>query len=164
MSNSRSLMYWNDKLGDTQPWAMRFVYEINGAKDISLVVPGSPIYHSFDAIAAQATIDDFLGTTDEFTIAQFDATALGVDAIGGFVRMDKQASKGVKMRAALLSGADGSTVVEDNVKFVSSLTDSSLTTQAAVGADGNIGWRAVITGLDAATAGLVVVEFDWLSK
>jgi|GEM_PF-2106869 len=163
MSNSRSLMYWNDKLGDTQPWRMRFVYQINGAKDISLVVPGQPIYHSFDAIASQSTIDDFLGTTNEFTIAQFDAVAMGVDALGGFVRMDKQAAQGVMMRAALLSGADGSTVAEDNVKF-SSLTDSTLATECEVGADGNIGWRAIIAGLDAATAGLVVVEFDWLSK
>jgi len=164
MSNSRGIIYWNEKLGDTQPWSLKFIYDINGAKDISLVIPGQPIYHSFDAIAAQATIDDFLGTSSEFTIAQFDATALGVDAIGGVIKMNKQVAEGVMMRVSLRSGADGSTIAEDNVSFVASLTDSSLTTQAAVGADGNIGWRAVVAGLDAATAGLVVVEIDWLAK
>lgn len=156
-----SLVYWQDKLAKTQPRRLKFVYKINGAKDISEVIPGTPVLAAFDALT-QADIDAHLGTSSEFTAAQFDATAMGLDALGLIIDMQGQASK-VVMASARLVGADEVEDAEERM-LAEGLTDSTLESEAALGANGNIALRTVLTGLDAATAGHVEVEIFWISK
>lgn len=167
MSASTPLFYWQEKLGKTQPRIAIFAYDITAAKTVSPRVFGYPVTTTFDAIAAQATIDDTLGTTNEFLISAFDATAMGNDTFGGVVGMANQASSLLWMEAKCYSGTGGSTMVERTVKASSSLTASTLATECAVGAYGNLAFKVDFGNtpdFDALTSGLIVVRLAWLSK
>lgn len=159
--SSTSLMYWSDKLGKTNGRFEKFNYVINGAQDIALKKPGAPILHSFDAIT-QADIDDHLGTSSEFTAAQFDATAMGVDAIGFIINMQGQADSFLCAKVRIY-GSDGALDTEVRCE-PGALSDSTLENGALVGANGNLAIRAVVLGIDALAAGNVEVEFEWISK
>lgn len=162
--SATSLMYWQEKMLKSQPREVVLLYEITGAKAVSPLIASLPALVTFDAIADQSTIDNFLGTSSEFTIAKFDATAMGTDAFGGVVAMLGQADLAVHMVARIYSTAGGVVEAINAVKAVSSLTDSSLTVQYAKGSDGNLGFRLVSTGLDALTSGLIEVRLGWISK
>lgn len=160
MSGS-SLMYWNEKLGKTQPRVVKFVYKINGAGDIALITPGGPALSSFAALS-QATIDAFLGNSLEFTAAQFDATAMGVDSLAIIVNMAGQADKFTQAKVRMY-GADGALDIEEQMQVLG-LTDSTLATEAELGANGNMALRAIVTGIDALAAGTIEVELEYISK
>ena len=160
--SSTSLHYWNEKLPKTQPRLLKFVYNITGAGAISSVVSGIPVYHTFGAIAAQSTIDDFLGSTNEFLIDKFDATAMGVDAVAFIIDMQGQAAKCLQAKIRMY-GSDGALDVEEQMQF-STLTASTLETKAELSSAGNIALRGVITGLDALGAGTIEVEVEWIAK
>lgn len=159
-----SLMYWQEKLGKTQPRSATFLWEITAAKTISPLVPGIPVLSTFDALASQAVIDDFLGTTNEFLLAAFDATAMGTDAFAVIVNMAGQVDKVLSAKFATYSGTAGVTEALNCIKSSSSLTASSLSAEFAKGANGNMAARFVSTGLDALTAGILRVDLSWISK
>lgn len=160
--SSTSLHYWNEKLPKTQPRTLKFLYDITGAKAISPLVMGVPVLHSFDAIASQTVIDDFLGSTNEFLVAKFDATAMGTDAIAFIIDMKGQAAKCLtaKVSSILSTGIED---VNKQIQF-STLTASTLETKAELSSAGNIAIKAVLTGLDALTDGTVLVEVEWIAK
>ena len=152
-------------------------WSITGAKTSTpLPLNRSSVMTVYDAIAAQSTIDNFLGSTNEFLIAQFDSTAMGTDAFGFLINMSGQApglnTTNNKAQAAQLlavtvsvaSGANGATMVSNGVVSVATLTSSSLTTQFALGTYGNIAGRAILTGLDALTSGLITARLHWVSQ
>lgn len=159
-----SLMYWQEKLGKTQPRYARFAYEITGAKAVSSLVPGIPALSAFDAVASQAVIDDFLGTTNEFLLAAFDATSMGTDAFAVIVNMGKQVDRLLYAKAQTHSGTNGLTALTSAVKSSSALTASTLASECAKGSFGNMAAKFVLTGVDALTAGIIVVELAWVSK
>lgn len=161
-----SLMYWGEKLGKTQPRVLRFAWSITGAKAISPLVAGMPVMTGFDAadFASQAAIDAFLGTSSEFLLAAFDSTALGTDAFACIVAMQNQAAKVLQAKLTINSGTGGSTVAANCVAASSAMTSSSLTAQVAVGANGNIAFRGVSTGLDSLTSGVITLDIHWVSK
>ena len=162
-----SLMYWQEKLGKTQPRVLRLEYEITAAKTVSPLVPGIPAITSFDAIAAQSTIDNFLGTTNEFLVTAFDATAMGNDTFAAIANMSGQVQRITKVVASCYSGTAGSTHVFRVVKSSAALTASTLATEAAVGANGNVAVKVDFGNtpdFDALTAGLIVLEIYWISK
>jgi len=161
MSN---LVYWNEKHGKTQAHTLRFSLNITGAKTVVPAVYGYPLLTAFDALASQAVIDDFLGTSSEFLLTHFDATSMGADVFGGLVNMGGlrgQVQKAVAMRAWL---EDGTTLVGRHVVASSSLTASTLVTEYAVGAYGNLGFKVDYGAVDALTSGLITVELDFISK
>lgn len=163
---STSLVYWNDKLARTQPRSVKFCFDITGAAAASVIVPGTPVLHTFGAIADQATINDFLGTTNEFLLAAFDATAMGADAFAVIANMGGQVERLVAATAACYSGTGFATEVQVGVKG-GSLTASTLETAAAKGADGNLAMKVNFTNtpdFDGLTSGLIVVEFLYISK
>ncbi len=86
-----SLFYWNQKFGKTQPRELKLIWTITGAKTVSTVPIGAPVLTAFDAISSQSTIDNFLGTVDEFLIIDFDSTAMGADAFACIINMGGQA-------------------------------------------------------------------------
>lgn len=164
---STSLTYWSDKLGRTQSQVLTFDFNITGAGTSALVVVGSPVLTTYGAFASQAVIDSFLGTTNEFLLSAFDATAMGADAFGGVIDMNGQVARVVKMYARFHSGTAGITVVDNQVAASTALTASTLATEVAKGANGNIGFRVAwgnTPDFDALTVGTMTIEIHWISK
>lgn len=163
------LFYWNEKHAKTQPGVLDFTYQITAAKTVSPVPQGADSFSFFDAIT-QAQIDAYLGTPNDFLAAQFDATAMGTDAFGGIVRMSgspsilAQGFQLLKMEALLFSGAGLATVAQAAALGSVGIAASTLGTACALSTSGNIGFKFVTTGLDALTAGIIVVRLYWISK
>ena len=160
------LFYYNDKFGKTQARCLELVWEITGAVTISARPIGTPVLTAFGAIASQAVIDDFLGTSSEFDYLAFDATAMGADTMGCIINMSGQAAYVSHMEVICYSGTGGSTRVERAVKE-SSLTDSTLETALELGANGNIAFKVDFGNtpdFDALTAGLIVARIYWIAK
>ena len=118
------------------------------------------------AAFTQAIIDAHLGTTSEFTAAQFDATALGADAQGFIFDMGKQVDKLEYVEAECHTGTELLTTVSRRV-VPAGLTDSTLDTEAELGADGNVAVRVDwgnSPDFDALTAGTVKITLYWRAK
>ena len=158
---SPGLFLWQDKIGKTNPHTVQFTFQITGAKAVTPLPQGTPTLSTFDALASQAVIDSFLGTTNEFLLAQFDATSMGVDAFGLLIDFGKQCDELFMVEAY---ADDLATRPTKSYPSVATLTSSSLTTQCAKGAFGNMATRFILTGLDAMTSGLIVVTFYFRSK
>lgn len=161
MANTQSQVYWSDSVQRYQPYVLQLGYQITAAKTVTQMEKTSSL-STFDAFASQAVIDGYLGTTNEFLLNQFDATSMGVDAFGGLVNMSGQAATLLAAEAVVYSGASGQTVVPAAGIAVAAfpLSASTLAPGAAVGANGNIGFRFVLTGLDALTSGLILVRLS----
>ena len=131
-------------------------------------IDDSRALNGFGAAAfTQAIIDAHLGTTSEFTAAQFDATSLGADAQGVVVDMGGQVEELISMTGRCYSATAGLTLIEVAVEDSSTLTDSTLITECAKGASGNVGIKIDWTSspdFDGLTAGLVEIKFNWRSK
>lgn len=162
MSNHTSLYLWNEQLQDGTARHLQLVWNITAAKTASLARPQSAVLSSFDAIT-QAKIDALLGSSGEFTAAQFDSTAMGTDAFAAIVDFGGQCRHLVRAEIRTLSGTGGGTVVVRNTAD-SGLTDSTLATEASKSAAGNVAVRAVLTGVDALTAGQIVLDLWFISK
>jgi hypothetical protein len=162
-----SLMYWQEQLGKVNPRVLRLQYKITGAKAATPIVSNSASMITFDALASQAVIDGYLGTSSEFAVAAYDATSMGADAFGGLVDMKGQCRHVAMMVAKCYSGTGGETLVERCVQASSALTASTLATEVAVGSQGNIGFKVDFGNtpdLDALTSGTIEIEIHWISK
>lgn len=160
-----SLFYWNDQWGKVQPRVLRLQYNITGAATCEPIVPNSATMPVYAAISSQSTIDDFLGTEDEFTTAQFNATALGADAFGVIVNMQGQCASVVQMVARCYSNTGGADLVTRQCQATA--LAGTLITACQVGADGNIGLTVVFGNtpdFDALTSGTIDIEVHWISK
>jgi hypothetical protein len=160
MSNP-SRNYWSDKVQRGEPIEAKFFFKITAAKT-AYNQTANAVLVAWDAIAAQATIDDFLGTTDEFLIASFDATAMGTDAIAFIVDLQGQCKELVSAKVKLMSGTNLSTVVKtgDNA---STTVGTTLVTTFAAGANGNVAGHAVLSGIDILTSGMVELTLNFRS-
>lgn len=160
---STSLFYYNDQWGKVQPRILRLQYTITAATTCKPIVSNSASLVTYAAIAAQATIDDFLGTTSEFTAAQFDATSMGADAFGALIQMNGQCKSVVQMVARCYSASN--TLVTRQVAG-GTLTASTLETAVQRGADGNIGLKVDFGNapdFDALAAGTIDIEIHWIA-
>lgn len=158
--------YWNEKLQRTVPQTLLLQWQITAAKTVSPLFQGLDTLNLFDAVASQAVIDSFLGTTNEFTAAQFDATSMGADAYGVIINMRGQAAAVGALEIVCYSGTGGSTAVTRAV-VASTLTASTLETAAAIGANGNLAFKVDFGNtpdFDALTSGLIVASLTWLPK
>ncbi len=156
------MLYWSEKLQRAESRQTDLVFKITGAK-ASTELQAMPVLKAYDAIASQAVIDAHLGTTNEFLLAAFDATSMGTDAFAGILNMGGQAKEVKSFKVELFDSADAQAVCK--AKAVSTaLTASTLATEVACGASGNIAFKAVLTGLDALTSGLIKVSIIWKSK
>lgn len=158
-----SLFYYNSQLGKVVPNQVRLHFKITGAKACEPIVPNSAILTSYDAIASQAVINSFLGTTNEFLVSAFDATAMGTNAFAVIVNMNGQGKQLLSVTATVFSGSNGATVAEC-ADVAEGLTASTLACEGALGVNGNFAGRFVLSGLDALTSGLIEVVFNWISK
>lgn len=161
-----SLFYWNSALGKTLSRELVLRYEITGATTVSPLVQGLPCLPTFAALTQQ-TIDDFLGSSSEFTAAQFDATSMGADAFGGIVNLAGQVQYLQSMEAMCYSAAAGDTLVSRGVKSIATLQDSTLASECAVSSLGNIGFKVDfgnVPDFDALTAGMILIKLAYISK
>jgi len=157
-------MYWNDKIQLAQPQTLTLLYNISAAVTFTEVLR-NPVLTTFAAIAAQSTIDNFLGTTNEFLISQFEATSMGADAMGVIINMERQAAEVYDMKAYCFSASN--TLVTRQVQDVATLTAATLATEIAVGASGNIALKidwGNTPDFDALTAGTIQIDIQWRSK
>lgn len=165
MANGPGIFLFNANLPQLK--VMRLLWNITGAKTCApLPLSNSAVMAVYDAIAAQSTIDNFLGTEDEFTIVQFDSTTMGADTFGVLVNMQGQCLSIQSMVARCYSNTGGSDLVIRQVQSIATLADSSNATQVAVGADGNIGLVVVFGNspdFDGLTSGTIDIELVWLS-
>ena len=145
----------------------RLVFKITGAvTQVSMPLDESRVLNAFGAVT-QASIDAHLGTSSEFTAAQYDATAMGADAQGLIIDMGGQADELSAVTARCYSGTAGATLVEQAFTPLSVLTDSTLQTECALGANGNIGIKlnwGNVPDFDALTAGTVIIDIEWRAK
>lgn len=164
MSNAVSMMYWNDRVQASQPRKLTIVYTITGAVTVTDLFR-SPTLTTFGAISAQATIDAHLGTTSEFLLAAFDATAMGADTMAGIVNMSGQVAEVYSMSAKCYSASN--TLVERFCEDSATLTASTLATEVAKGSSGNVAFKVDFGNtpdFDGLTAGTIVIEILWRSK
>jgi hypothetical protein len=146
-----------------------FILDITGAVTQSpLPIDDSRMLVGFAAAAfSQAIIDAHLGTSSEFTAAQFDATSLGDDAQGVIIDFGGQVDDLVYVEASCYSGTAGATEVRVAMKESTTLTDSSLKSECALGASGNVGIKfdwGNSPDFDGLTAGQVVIHVYWRAK
>lgn len=167
---STSLMYFQEKMGKTQPQILTFTWDITGAKTVSETPQGIPVLYSFDVLT-QAQIDAYLTTayvtsSSEFDGLAFDATSMGTDAFGGIISMREQADEvlWIDSQCNLDPTTDG--LVHNSDVAVAALTNSALANniEVAVSSPGNIAFKQTVTGLDAATNGMIRITIGWLSK
>ena len=145
----------------------RYEFTITGAVTVTPLPIDDSSALVYFGVATQAAIDAHLGTTSEFTLAQYDATAMGADAMGIILDMGKQCEELFSFCARCYSAADGATLVERNVVGSATLTDSTLTTECAKGANGNIGLKIDWTNtpdFDALTSGHIEIDVSWRAK
>lgn len=164
-----SLMFFQDKMGKTQPQILTFIWEITGAKAVTPKPQGAPTLYSFDAIT-QASIDAFLTTpylasSSEFTAAQFDATSMGTDAFGAIIDMSGQCDSALYIDA-MVNVATGTAGIIHNTNALPGLVDSTLAADVEfdVSTPGNLAFKLLASGLDAATAGSIIIQIGWLAK
>lgn len=144
-----------------------WAFDITAATTVSpLPIDDVSALTTFGALT-QAVIDAHLGTSDEFTAAQFDATSMGADAFGCILDMGGQADELERVVVKCYSGTAGATLVERSFKPSTTLTDSSLTSECALGANGNIGIKVDFGNspdFDGLTAGQIEIEVFWRAK
>lgn len=160
---SVSLMNYSEKIQRGESRCLDLIFGITAAKTAT-ELQSMPVLHTFDALSSQAQIDAYLGTTNEFLLAAFDATSMGTGAFGGIVDLGGQAAKVVAIEVhSYDTGAQ--LVVPKAAAASSALTSSSLQSiQVALGANGNIAFKCTQTGIDAVTDGLIQVKIYWKAK
>lgn len=169
MSVLPSMMPYNPVLTQGVGRLLTLNWKITAAKTVSAlpIAGGAASMVVFDAIAAQSTIDNFLGTTNEFLISQFDATAMGANATGIIVNMAGQAADLVGFESVLYytTTLPGDTNIVRSINASTTLTASTMTNECAVGAYGNIALKMSWSGtIDALTSGWIVAKIYLISK
>lgn len=164
-----SLMYYSEVWGKGAPRRLRLTYYITGAVTVSArpLAAAAGSYVAFGAISAQSVIDNFLGTTSEFDYLAFDATSMGSDAMGVIVNMKGQAADLINVEARCFSGSGLATLVSRYAQKSATLTNTSLVTEAALGASGNIALKINWDNspdFDALTSGTIIIDIDWIAK
>ena len=167
MSGS-SLMPFNEVFIKGVPRQLTLIYEITGAVTVAArPLAGASASLPLFAASTQAAIDAFLGTSSEFDYLAFDATSMGADAMGLIINMKGQAADVVGFEATCYSGSGLTTAVTRTALKSTTLTNTSLATEIAVGADGNIALKidwGNTPDFDALTAGKINVVIQWISK
>lgn len=159
------IFLYQDKFGKTQPRELFFNWKITGAVTVvSLpVAVASVAYVTFGAIAAQSTIDNFLGTTAEFNYLAFDATSMGTDAMGIIINMAGQAKRLDAFSIAAYSGSGFATVYQAGA-WNNGITNTTLETACALGANGNIAVKVDFHqsgSFDSLTSGNIQLRVLW---
>lgn len=160
-----SLFYYNPALAKTNARCLSLQFQITGAKTVVSLPMGPPVLNTFDAIASQAVIDNFLDTVSEFNYLAFDATSMGTDAQGVIINMDGQASAVTGMECRCYSGTPPTTLVSRATYPIATLTNTTLQTAVALGIYGNLALKLNWgNSFDGFTDGYIIMDIYWISK
>lgn len=154
MQDSPSVLK-NPDLARNQPHVLEYYLKVTGAKtNAQLAYLANPvILTGYDAATTltQAGVDAFLGIASTIPCSVcFDSTSLGTDAIGFVLNLQGQCQTVIGYE---LSGQLGGTNIALQLVQASQSALTSSLSSAVAAADGNVYGRAVVSGLDAATAG-----------
>jgi hypothetical protein len=154
-----SFILVNDSLARHQKASIELIYNITGAKAGKFAVLAPQALVVYDAVTTatfQAQIDALLGSVNEFDAADFTSTAMGTDALG--MVLDCGGQIAAVHSVEIQSLAD--TAQASQLGAVTPLINSSLPTIARIekSALGNLGLQLLVTGLDAAVAGQLVIK------
>lgn len=152
-----SFILANDSLARHQKASIELIYNITGAKAGKFAPLAPQALVAYDASTiTQAQIDALLGSTNEFLASVFTSTAMGTDALGLVLDCGGQiaAVHSVEIRSLADSAQAG------QLGAVTPLVNTSLAAIARIekSALGNLGLQCVVTGLDAATSGQLVIK------
>jgi hypothetical protein len=152
-----SFILVNDSLARHQKAHIELIYNITGAKAGKFAVLAPQALVAYDASTiTQTQIDALLGSTNEFLASVFTSTAMGTDALGIVLNCGGQIAsvQSVEIRSLADSAQAG------QLGVVAALTNASLAAIARIekSALGNLGLQLVVTGLDAATSGQLVLK------
>jgi hypothetical protein len=154
-----SFILVNDSLARHQKASIELIYNITGAK-AGKFAPLAPqalvVYDAVTTATFQAQIDALLGSTNEFLASVFTSTAMGTDALG--IVLDCGGQIAAVHSVEIQSLAD--TAQASQLGSVAALTNASLAAIARIekSALGNLGLQLVVTGLDVAVAGQLVIK------
>lgn len=159
----------NDSLARHQTEPIRLVFSITGAK--AAVILGSNPFQAtwgFDVAAGvtsplgQTTIDNLLSSTNEVIAATaFGSTAMGTDAFGLVVNCDGQLKNIRTMHVYSSCGTAGASVDAIAAGTTTALPNTlPAVARAYCTVNGNFAAQFVLTGLDAATAGVIIIDLD----
>ena len=152
-----SFILTNDSLARHQKASIELVYNITGAKAGKFAVLAPQALVAYDtAVITQAQIDALLGSTNEILASVFTSTAMGTDALG--LVLDCNGQIAAIHSFEIRSLAD--TTQASQLGLVTALVNTSLAAVARIekSALGNLGLQLVVTGLDAAVAGQLVIK------
>lgn len=158
-----SIFLYQDKFGKSQPRVLYFNWKITGAKTVVALPVSAPVLTAYDAIAAQSTIDNFLGTTSEFNVLAFDATSMGTDAFAFLVPMAGQGARLDGFSVRVFSGTGSATVYSVGT-WNNGLTNTTLETACALGTGGNLAVKcsfAQAGAFDSLTSGFIEAHVYW---
>ncbi len=159
-----SLMHWQDQFNKGITRCDSFIWSITGAAASILVPAQSGVLSTYGALT-QAQIDAFLGSTTEINYLAYDATAMGADAFGAIFNFNGQVASLSQVVATCYSASN--TIVTREMPTSTTLTNSSLTTEAAVTSLGNVGVKVDFGNtpdFDGLTAGRIRLDLYWVSK
>ena len=154
-----SFILVNDSLARHQKASIELIYNITGAKAGKFAVLAPQALVVYDAVTTatfQAQIDALLGSVNEFDAADFTSTAMGTDVLG--MVLDCGGQIAAVNSVEIQSLAD--TAQASQLGAVTPLINSSLPTIARIekSALGNLGLQLLVTGLDVAVAGQLVIK------
>jgi hypothetical protein len=152
-----SFILTNDSLARHQKASIELIYNITGAKTGKFAVLAPRALVAYDtAVITQAAIDALLDSVNEILASVFTSTAMGTDALG--IVLDCGGQIAAVHSVEIQSLAD--TTQASQLGLVTALVNTSLAAVARIekSALGNLGLQLVVTGLDAAVAGQLVIK------
>ena len=152
-----SFILANDALARHQKQSIELIYNVTGAKagKFAQLPPQALLAYDAATTITQAAINALLGSTLEFDAADFGTTAQGTDAIGIVLNCGGQIAKVHGIEIMALAGSTQS----QQVGLVAAMADTLPTiARVELSALGNLALQAVVTDLDAATVGQVVIK------
>ena len=152
-----SFILANDALARHQKQSIELIYNVTGAKTgaFAQLPPQALLAYDASTTITQAAINALLGSTLEFDAADFGTTAQGTDAIGIVLNCGGQIAKVHGIEIMALAGSTQS----QQVGLVAAMADTLPTiARVELSALGNLALQAVVTDLDAATVGQVVIK------
>jgi len=150
---SPSYIFKNDSLGRHQLAYIDLLVDAKGLKFIG--AQAQAIIGVAATPFTQAAINALLESTNEFLTADFGSTAMGTDAIALILNCDGQIAK--VHAVEIISAVD--TTQQAQIGAAAAMANTLPgNPRVAVSSLGNVAVQAVITGLDAAAAGIAAIR------
>lgn len=148
----------NDALARHQKASIDLIYIPTGAKagKFAALAPQALVAYDSAGAPSQAQIDALLGTSSEFVASTvFGSTALGTDAIAMVLDCNGQIAAVHSIEIKSVLGTTQASALGAPVALTDVLP---VNPRVQLGASGNLALQAVLTGLDAATAGVLLIS------